>query len=271
MSISVLMSLYKKENPEYLNQCLDSIWRQTLLPNEVVVVFDGPITEKLEFVVDKWRNKIAIKVVKLPCNQGLGNALNAGLIHCSNELIARMDTDDVCSPERFFVQYNRFVHDEELDVCGTQIYEFDSKVDSAGELKKKRVPCGLNDIIKFAAYRNPINHMTVMFKRDKIIQVGGYKHHLFMEDYNLWLRCIAAGMKIENVDTPLVYARVGNGMISRRRGIQYLKSEIELLFIKMGMGMWSRNKLLLSFLLRFFVRLFPVLVLKRLYSILRTY
>lgn len=265
------MSLYKKECPEYLEQCLASIEKQTLLPSEIVIVFDGPISEELELVVDKWRNILVVKVVELPFNQGLGKALNAGLTYCSNELIARMDTDDICCPDRLFMQYNRFADDEELDICGTQIYEFDSRLDEGSELEKKNVPCGLNDIVEFAAYRNPMNHMTVMFKRDKILQVGGYRHHLFMEDYNLWLRCIAAGMKIENIDKPLVYARVGNGMISRRRGLLYLKSEIELLSIKMSMGKWSRMKLLLVFLFRFFARLFPVFMLKRLYSTLRMY
>ena len=125
MKFSVLLSVYRKEQPAYLRQSLDSIFTQTLLPDEVVLVKDGPLTDALDEVAEDYCRKYpVIRVVPLSENQGLGRALNEGLKHCSYDLVARMDTDDVAKPERFEKQIAVFCAHPEMDVVGAWIDEF---------------------------------------------------------------------------------------------------------------------------------------------------
>ena len=115
---SVLLSVYKKEQPTYLRQSLDSLFSQTLPPDEIVLVKDGPLTPELDAVITEYQTRCTIlKVIPLTHNQGLGKALNEGLKHCSYELVARMDTDDIAKPERFEKQIRVFTEHPEVDVC----------------------------------------------------------------------------------------------------------------------------------------------------------
>ena len=106
MRISVLMSLFSKERPDYFDLSMKSVWNdQTRKPDEIVLVEDGPVTTELESIVNKWQQKIPVmKVVKLEKNQGLPVALNEGIKQCNCDYIARMDTDDIALPDRFKIQ-----------------------------------------------------------------------------------------------------------------------------------------------------------------------
>lgn len=225
INFSVLMSVYKNENAEFFKQALTSIMiDQTLLPDEFVLVVDGPVSEELNSTIDEFEKRFndKFKVVRLEENQGLGKALNYGLQFCSNEIIARADSDDICNHERFKQQIDAFKADPELDICGSYIDEFEDYYTEI--LNQKRVPVGNKDIYNMAKFRNPINHMTVMFKKEKILNIGSYKDLPYVEDYFLWVRAINAGMKFLNIEKSLVYARVGNGMVSRRGNKKYIKS-----------------------------------------------
>ncbi|SPW30947.1 putative glycosyl transferase [Edwardsiella tarda] len=160
---SVLMSLYDKEKPEYLNECLESISHQTLMPDEIVIVLDGPVNINLMAILDKWIKIIPIVIYKIERNVGLGNALNFGISKCKNEIIARMDTDDICMPNRFNIQIPLINAYPELSVLGSAIIEFspDDKVFSG----LKQMPLIHDNIVKYSKYRNPMNHMTVVFKK----------------------------------------------------------------------------------------------------------
>ncbi len=264
---SILLSLYHKEKVEYLEKCFESIWdQQTLKPTEIVLVLDGPIGEELTKSVEHWQQKLGniLKTVTLAENFGLGKALNEGLKHCTNEWIFRMDTDDICTPDRFSKQVAFIQEKPDVVLFGGQILEFNQDVSDAHILKA--VPENHNEIKAFAQKRCPFNHMTVAYRHDVITELGGYQHHLFMEDYNLWLRVIGAGYKVANLPDVILFARVGNGMHARRKGLEYIKSEKKLLDLKKELKLQHPIHANIVFLLRSMFRLLPSTMLGKIYN-----
>lgn len=220
---SVLMSLYIKEKAEYFNDCMQSIMGQTVLPSEVVIVFDGPISDELKTAVVDYIKKYPqlIKIVDNKVNKGLGLALADGILACSNELIARMDTDDIARADRFEKQLKLFSDDPELDICGSHIIEFEGNIKNV--LAKRKVPLTHEEIAEYQKQRSAFNHMTVMYKKSTVLKAGNYEHCPLMEDDMMWIRMLIVGAKCANVDDYLVYARTGYAMIERRGGWTYFK------------------------------------------------
>lgn len=267
INFSILLSLYHKEKVEYLEKCFESIWnRQTLKPTEIVLVLDGPVGSELTQCIEHWQQKIgnALKIVPLAKNIGLGKALNEGLKHCTNEWVFRMDTDDICMADRFAKQVTFIQENPDVVLFGGQILEFNQDVSDAHVLKA--VPENHNEIKLFAQKRCPFNHMTVAYRHDVITALGGYQHHLFMEDYNLWLRVIGAGYKVANLPDVILYARVGNGMHARRKGLEYIKSEKKLLKLKKDLKLQNPFHANMLFLVRSAFRLLPSSLLGKFYN-----
>ncbi|WP_445406878.1 glycosyltransferase [Acinetobacter seifertii] len=267
MNFSVLMSLYYKENVIFLDECFKSIWlNQEVKPNEIVLILDGPIGEELQNCVQYWTNQIGpvLKVIPLPHNVGLGKALNEGIKHCSNEWVFRMDTDDICTADRFKKQVAFIQQHPDVVLFSGQVMEFDQNISDANVLKA--VPVTYEEIKEFAKKRCPFNHMAVAYKRDVILGLGGYQHHLFMEDYNLWLRVIGNNYRVANLPDVLLYARVGNGMHARRKGFQYIKSEKQLLDLKKQLKLQNPVYANMLFLIRSAFRLLPANMLGRIYN-----
>lgn len=224
MNFSVLLSVYRKENPEYLKQSIDSIFTQTVTPTEIVMVEDGPLTDELYKVLDGYKKDPRWKAVPLPENVGLGKALNAGLEACSYELVARMDTDDIAKPERFEKQLAAFAADPELSLCGTQAAEFRDTPENVTAHKK--VPLTDEEIRQYARKRNPFNHPTVMYKKSEVLRAGSYQDAMWFEDYYLWARMLAQGSKTRNLPEELLWFRAGEDMFGRRGGFKYVKSAV---------------------------------------------
>ena len=223
MEFSVLMSVYHKEHPEYLKASLESMLSQTLLPAEIVMVEDGPLTPELYSVLDDFeKNCPLLKRVPLAENVGLGKALNAGLEACSHELVARMDTDDIAMPERFEKQAAEFEKDPALGLLGSHVTEFEGTPDNV--TAKKLVPVTEEEVRRYARRRNPFNHPTVMFRKGDVLAAGGYLHAMWCEDYYLWARMLAKGCKARNIDESLLYFRAGSDVYMRRGGWKYVKS-----------------------------------------------
>lgn len=236
---SVLMSLYYKEKKDNLKLCLDSIFAQTVIPDEIVIVKDGKLTDELEEVLKEYisKNRDLYKIVSLKENQGLGLALANGILACSNNLVARMDTDDICVPDRFELLLKEFEIDEELDICGSNIAEFEDFVadknlnilELIDEIKvnrivaKRTVPLDNLEIRKYQKYRDAFNHMAVMFKKDTVLRAGNYQHALYMEDTLLWANMLKINAKAKNIDKNLVLVRIGKDMFKRRGGFSYFK------------------------------------------------
>lgn len=221
---TVLMCTYHEEVPEYLNECLDSINRQTARPSQLVLVCDGKLTFKLYEVISFWAEYLPITMVHYDGQGKLGGALNYGLQFCEHEIIARMDSDDICFPDRFERQLCAF--DASIDIMSTDIIEFANDISQTVGLRV--VPRTVNK--KTISLKNPINHMAVMFRRDKITAAGGYLPLSGFEDWYLWLRAFKAGLVIRNLSGPSVYARVGNGFWNRRSGLKYASNEILALY-----------------------------------------
>lgn len=264
---SVLISIYKKENPDHFHICMESIYDfQTLKPTEIILVEDGPLTTELYEKIQHWKLKLGriLKIIKLNQNVGVGIAKNHGLKACLYELVCIVDTDDISAPNRFQKQVNFLISHPEIAICGGQISEF--KVNPNLPLKSRQVPLLNDQLYIFSKTRSPFNNMTVAYRKSVIEEVGGYQHHLWMEDYNLFLRIIAKGYKLYNFEDILVYARIDNGMHKRRKGLKYIQSEKKLLDLKKKLKLQHPIPANILFLARSLVRIFPSIILERLYN-----
>lgn len=257
IEVSVLMSVYIKEKAEYLVECFESLLAQTVLAKEWVIVEDGPLTIELYSVLDEYQKKYPtlIKRVPLKKNMGLGLALKEGVKHCSCELIARMDTDDVCVAERLEKQISEFQKDTELDICGSHIVEFEGNIQNV--LSKRIVPLTNEEIIQYQRRRSAYNHMTVMFKKSAVLKAGNYEHAPLMEDDMLWTRLILSGAKGKNIDEYLVYARTGLAMIDRRGGYAYFLKYKESRKKVYQLGLATYSDYIYTLLVQFVVALCP--------------
>lgn len=265
ISFSVLISLYFKENPVFLRESLNSVFAQTLLPTEVVLVEDGELTEELYQVVDDFKARYAqIKVVRLEQNHGLGKALNEGLRHCSYDLVARMDTDDINFPERFALQVAFMEAHPEIDVVGAWIDEF---IDTPDNYKSTRKVAEQHDeIVKFGKRRNPTNHPVTMFRKSAVEAVGGYVPFYLFEDYYLWVRMIMGGKRFYNMQRSLLYFRFSPDMIKRRGGRKYALSEIAFQYRILRLGYINFATFLSNIAIRTYVRLIPNKIRKFIYN-----
>lgn len=222
---SVCMSVYRNDKPAEVAVALDSVINQSVRPAEIVLVVDGPIPDALSGVLDEFSEKYVdlFNIIRLPENKGLGNALMLATEAAKYELVARMDSDDICMPGRFEKQLACFEQDSDLSIVGGTISEF---IDTPDNVVGHRV-CPLTDmeIRNYMTRRCALNHMTVMFKRSEVLKAGNYQDWFWNEDYYLWIRMLLAGCKFANLPDTLVNVRVGRDMYARRGGWRYFKSE----------------------------------------------
>lgn len=229
---SVLMSLYKKEHPEYLRLALDSMINQTAKPDEIVLVEDGPLTDELYAVVEEYRQYLHIVINEK--NLGLGLALNEGLKVCKNDLVARMDTDDISKHDRCEKQLKRFKEQPELAIVGSHIDEFVG--DPSNVISQRRVPLDLESIFEYAKKRSAFNHPAVMYRKNAVLAEGGYSDLKRNQDVDLFGRMIFKGYKAENIDEALLWFRSSDELAARRKSWENTKSYIATIkkFWKMG-------------------------------------
>ena len=219
MKTSLLISIYRKNTNDELNRCFDSIKDQILIPNEIILVIDGPVEESVFFDINKWCEVLPIKFFRLEANKGLAYALNYGLKLCTNDWVFRMDIDDVCAKDRFLNQINIINSNTEIDILGGNILCFES---FPNFFSGRTVPSTFNKIRRFMKFRNPVNHPSVFFNRNRILDIGGYPNARLGQDYLLWINAVINGLKIENTKDVLVYMQVDKNSYSRR-GLRSLK------------------------------------------------
>ena len=199
MEFSVLMSVYHKDNPQWLKEAVDSVMNNTVTPKEVLIGIDGPISKELENELQESIKKYSnINLVYFKENRGRGALLHDTLPMTKYPLVAIMDSDDICYPNRFEKQLSVFQQEKDLDILGAFIEEFDE--DTKEIVSVRKVPLESNDIKKYIKTRNPINQVTVMFKKESILNIGGYSANMRVrEDFLLWVRAIIKNLKIKNI------------------------------------------------------------------------
>lgn len=268
MKFSVLISVYRSDNLEHFEKSLQSIWdNQTLKPNQIVLVQDGPVGDKIISVINKYKKILGDKLcfLELPVNCGLANALNHGIQKCSHEIIARMDSDDICFPDRFEKQIAFFAkHD--VDILGGQLIEFGKDIDDV--ISQRHVPVQHHDIVSFMKYRSPFSHPSIMLKKSVYEALDGYDPSIFPEDYDFFVRAYLKGFKFANLEDTILWFRMGEDRskaIKRRWGFLYAKNELRLYKKFYNLGFYNTVTFLKVVLFKIPVRLLPFPIYKFIY------
>lgn len=236
MNYSVLMSVYDKEKPDYLKQAIESMFCQTVKPEQFVIVLDGKLNDELQNVIDEYKSndKGLFTIVPLKQNVGLGRALDIGLRQCRNELVARMDSDDISLPERCEKELRLFEQDSELVIVGSNIDEF---WDNPSDIKCSRVvPSEPDEIKKRIGRIQPFNHPTIMYKKSEVIRCGGYGKMRRKQDRDLFSRMVNMGCKARNINKSLLLFRSNEDNYKRRKSWSYCKSTIDVTYT-----IWKRG------------------------------
>lgn len=253
---SVLMSLYYKENPNHLRSALDSVFTQTVRPADVVLVEDGRVGDSLESVVREYEQRYPeLHVVRFEQNRGLGFALNDGLKHCRHELVARMDTDDICKPHRMERELQVMAEHPEYGMISSWIDEFITDPSEVTSVRK--LPEMPDKVYAYAKKRCPVNHPTVMYRKSEVLAVGGYQTKYFPEDYFLWIKMLMNGCRVYNIQESLLWFRFDPSTFARRGGWKYACDEVATQWNIHRMGFTSVLMFLHNVCIRFTTRIMP--------------
>lgn len=257
VNYSVLMSVYYKEHPDYLRQSMQSIYDQTVPTDDFVLVCDGPLTPELDAVIADMQQQFGprLNVCRLLKNGGLGKALNFGIGQCKNDLVARMDSDDVSRPDRCERQLAAFQDHPEYSLVSGIVEEFSDTVTNVSV--RRIVPEHQNDIIDFAKKRNPFNHPCIMYKKSDVEAAGGYQDFYLLEDYYLWVRMLQQGFIGYNLQEPLLWMRAGSDMYKRRGGWKYVQSQRNLFKYMAQTGFITRNQYQIQSMIRLIGAIVP--------------
>ena len=255
--LSVLIATYERDDPDDLERAIRSVINQTVKPDEVVIVADGPLTSDLEATLGGLATEYPdlLRRTSLSPNQGLGAALNHGVKKCSHEWVARLDSDDVAVEDRFEQQLEYLQNHPETDVIGGYIGEFPDEPSIVETIRE--VPTTPEEVRSVARFRCPLNHPTVLFRRSSVLDVGNYRPLRSMQDYDLWMRMLAAGHTLANVPTVLVKCEAGEDLFDRRGGLAYAKTETRLQYEFFRLGVISLPVFLLNICARIPLRLLP--------------
>ncbi len=243
---SILMPVYKKDNPEWLKISIDSMLVQTVRAAEFVIVKDGPLTLELETILSDYTNQYPglFKTVGFEKNVGLGKALAYGVEQCSNEFIARMDADDYAVPERCEKQLVKFMEEDFLDIIGSNVEEFTG--DISNTVSCVVLPETNEEAVKFAKKRCPVRHPALMYKRSRVLKAGNYRDYRHAQDYNLMVHMILNGCRIYNIQEVLTRMRVNADFYKRRGGLEQLKLVLRLKKEFLDYGFYSPGDFVVS-------------------------
>ena len=254
MKFSVLLSVYTIENPKFLCESIDSIYAQTLLPDEVVLIEDGPLNDELNAVIEDLKVKYdTLRVIPLKEKQGLGTALNIGLETCKYDIVARMDTDDICKPNRFEKQIKFMESHPEIDLCSAWVDEFEGDIDNV--ISQRKIPENHLDIYEYGKKKCPVNHPVTVYRKNSVLKAGGYGK--YPEDYLLWVKMLTNGCKFYGFQESLLWYRLSKDFIKRRGGLTYACHEFQDQMKFYKMGYINLFQFLMNATIRFTVRLIP--------------
>lgn len=256
MNYSVCTSVYKNDNPEYVRVSLDSMLvHQSVIPTEIVLVQDGPVPAELSRLLTEYEQKYSgiMHIIRLEKNGGLGNALRIGVENSKYDIVARMDSDDICLPDRFEKQLVFLSEHSDVDIVGGQMTEFIGTPENI--VGKRQVPLSNEEIFQYMKSRCALNHVTVMFRKDAVVKAGSYLDWYWNEDYYLWVRMMMNKCVFANIPNVLVNVRSGADQYSRRGGKKYFDSEIGIKKLMLEHGMITKSEYLVNYMERFIIQL----------------
>jgi glycosyltransferase involved in cell wall biosynthesis len=196
--VSVILPTYNEE--AYIVRALESIRRQTYSDIEVIIIDDGSADETVSLITEF--DDPRIKLIQRASDTGITSALNRGIREAKGEYVARQDADDWSDPERLQRQVKFLNTNPDIAMVGTGAY----LVDNNGDRIAKRHVLETPDVSDLMVH-NEFIHGSVMFRRDVVINVGGYdERFMTAEDYDLWLR-LADKYSVANIDEPLYHFR----------------------------------------------------------------
>ena len=249
------MPVYFREQPENLDLAIESLLSQSLVPDEIVLVLDGPIGKSLQTIIEKYEQSPLFKVLPLSRNKGVGVARKIAIQHAKYDVIALMDSDDIACKQRFEKQIKK-IDEKEADVIGAWIEEFAHKPGDLGTIRK--LPPQHEEIFKFGKWRMPVNNVTLMFTRQAYEAAGGYTEQTKNEDWNLVVRMLTSGSKFLNIQKVLVYARAGQDMIVRRRGWKHQLTALYIFPLMFKLKYIGFSHASLNIVLRILLRCLPL-------------
>lgn len=260
------MSVYYADNPVFFLQAVDSVLNQTMPPGELIVSVDGPVASDIETALSKIEKLPVAQVLRLPENQGLGSARHTAILSARHEIVAVMDADDISISDRFERQLGH-LESSGADIVGGFIEEFEK---TPGDLLRIReVPLTHTDITRFGKWRSPMNHVTIMFRREAYMRAGGYQAWRSIEDYDLFYRMYLTGAKFANSREVLVHVRGGASILNRRRGLLYLRQELALIQRMRQSGFLTVWQWVINSGVRIVIRSLPAPLLSPIYWLLR--
>ena len=258
-SFSLVISVYTSDNPDHFCQAMDSVLLQSHMPEEIILMVDGPINNMLNEKVVVYENNPLIKVFRLEKNIGLGAARHQAILCASTPIIAVMDSDDISVFNRFELQIEA-INNTVTDVVGGYIAEFSNSHNKIDRIRA--VPITHEEIIKRGRFFSPINHVTIMFKKESYLRSGGYKGLRKIEDYDLFHHMVSVNLKFYNIPEVLVYVRATDDQYLRRHGISYYREEIGLHTEMYKSGYIGLVCMFWNLIIRLPVRFLPVSVLR---------
>ena len=256
MKFSVCTSIYKNDRPDFVREALGSMLvNQTVKPNEIILVQDGPVSHELSRLLLEYKDNYGdvLNIIKLEKNGGLGNALRLGVENAKYDICARMDSDDICAPDRFEKQLAYLEEHSECDIVGGQITEFIDYPDNI--VGRREVPLTNEDIYDYMKSRCAFNHPTVMFRKNAVLKVGNYQDWFWNEDYYLWVRLMKNKSVMANLPDVLVNMRSGLDQYSRRGGKKYFDSEIGIKKLMLKEDMITKTQFVINYIERFIIQL----------------
>ena len=255
-SFSVCTSVYKNDRPEYVRGALDSMLvDQSVKPTEIVLVQDGPVPSELSALLLEYEAKYSevMHIIRLEKNGGLGNALKLGVENAKCDIIARMDSDDICLPDRFEKQLAYLDAHPECDIVGGQMTEFIDRPDNI--VGRRAVPLTNDEIYDYMKSRCALNHVTVMFRKEAVLKAGNYQDWFWNEDYYLWVRMMMNKYVFANIPDVAVNVRSGADQYARRGGKKYFNSEIGIKKLMLNNGMITKTQFAVNYVQRFIIQL----------------
>lgn len=264
IDISILLAVHNQTSNKDFTKTIESIYLQKHIPKDIIIIQDGPIEENLFKNILNFKNEKKINQnIILKKNLGLANALNEGIKKCKFNLVARLDPEDEVINDRFYYQFLFMSKNQNISVCGSYARE---EHDISSNIIKK--PTTSSEISKYIKFGNPLIHSTVIFRKNKIVDIGGYPNIPKCQDLFLWVKCLQFGLKLANLPKVLVKTYL-NRETMRRRGLKYFRNELIIYKYQYQHKLISHKEFILNCILRFLLRASPIWLRNITYKLFR--